>query len=201
MPFELGANHGNHLPVHPPLNLPTIPAHVPLSDEVKLTLDRVGAKCVHISTSTSPSFARLVPLVPIHSQDLETISENLYKPRLGSFPMQVAKYLAERYNLQTVAFQKAPGSFDPKSGARLPVEFSLVVVLQGTAEGQAAPPSAATEVEYADLIDCIYLSLSFLCVLMNTNSGLKIAVSGKSSCEQLYLNRTNFESDIYQNFQ
>lgn len=125
-----------------------------LSAQVKEALDRIGAKCVTISNNIPLSSTKLVPLIQVQNSDLEKITDNLYRPKIGSFPMQVTKYLAENFNLQTITYQKTPGVLDTNNN-RLPQDYHLAVLLQGISEPQGLPVETV-EAEYASLIDCIF---------------------------------------------
>jgi hypothetical protein len=132
---------------------PLIPKPLPgLSQEVKSTLDKIGAKCTTITNSTPTTNAKLVSLLKVHQYDLEKVTDNLFCPKISSFPMQVTKYLAENYNLQTITYQKTPGVLDSKNN-RLPQDYYLAILLQGTAE--TAELSAASVEEFNGLLTCI----------------------------------------------
>lgn len=138
--------------LHPP---PALPKCSPsgLAPPVKEALDRIGAKCITISNNLPLASTKLVPLLHITNNDLEKVTENLFRPKIGSFPMQVTKYLAENFNLQTITYQKTPGVLDTNNN-RLPQDYHLAVMLQGISEPQGLPIETVEE-EFHSLLECI----------------------------------------------
>jgi hypothetical protein len=125
-----------------------------LPQPLKDTLDRIGAKCTTIANNTPTTATKMVPVLKIQQFELEKVSDNLFRPKAGSFPMQVTKYLAEQFNLQTITYQKTPGVLD-SSSRRLPQDYCLAVLLQGMA---AIPeqPNINVDDEYTALLSCIF---------------------------------------------
>jgi hypothetical protein len=140
---------------------PLSPAHsCNLPQPLKDTLDRIGAKCTTIANNTPTTATRLVPILKIQRFELEKVTDNLFRPKAGSFPMQVTKYLAENSNLQTISYQRTPGVLD-SSSRRLPQDYYLAVLLQGVAATQEQA-NINVEEEYDALLSCIHFFCIFL---------------------------------------
>lgn len=147
-----------------------------LAQPLKDTLDRIGAKCTTIANNTPTTATRLIPIIKIQRFDLEKVTDNLFRPKVGSFPMQVSKYLAQNFNLQTITYQQTPGVLD-SSSKRLPQDYYLAILLQGVNIAQQEQASINVEDEYATLLSCIFeftlkpllnVSKYFYCFLNNS---------------------------------
>lgn len=151
------------------LSPPPSPSPFPgLSADSKAVLDRIGTKCINITNITSTGFMRMVVLHGVHASELEKIGDNLYRLRMNSMAMNITKYLAEKFNLQVICYQKAPGRIDENNN-RLPLDFQLVVMLQGSLDSDEPYPENV-EIEYNELLECIlvfFFRFNFMYLVIN----------------------------------